>query len=129
MKKTLVLLTFLLSNQFYFGQCDDPIAKLLKGVWVRDTNPKDTIKFGMIKHLDQNFELILADKKRPQGGPSGLYEYRALNGAMLIHWIPSSSFIPQTISFFIDKNPETITLGNFYRGKTDEQTFKFHKIK
>jgi len=128
MKKTLILI-FLLSNQLYFGQCDDPIVKILRGVWVKDTQPADTIKFAMTLALDQSFELILADVPRPQGGPAGLYEFRALNGAMLIHWIPAGSFIPQTIPFFIDKDKQHITLGNFYSPKTAGQTFKFHKIK
>ena len=125
MKKILVFI-FLISNQLYFGQCEDPIAKMLEGVWVKDTSPKDTIKFGM-KNQYQNFELILADQKN-QYGPAGPYEYRALDGAMLIHWTFAGSFIPQTISFFRGRDGG-ITIGNFYRTKTDEKTFKFHKIK
>ena len=128
MKRTLILI-FLLSNQLYFRQCDDPIVKMLRGVWVKDTQPTGTIKFAMRLGHDQGFELIFADVPKLQAGPFGLYEFRAFERAMLIHWTLSANFIAQTISFFIDEEKQHITLENFYRTKTPGQTFKFHKIK
>ena len=127
--KKIYFLLFLLSNQLCFGQCDDPVVEMLRGVWVKDTRPGDTIKFAMTKGLDYRFELILADRPRPQAAPAGPYDFRALGTTMLVHWLLSSSSIAQTIPFFFDKDKQVITLGNFYRPKTEGQTFKFRKVK
>lgn len=127
-RKTLLLLLLAVSHN-YVAQCDDPVAEFLKGVWVKDSQPADTIRFGMSPVSPYNFELVMAGVNRPQPGPAGLYEYRALQGAMLIHWIPAGSFIPRTISFFVDKDREHITLGNFYRPGNPVKTFQFRRLK
>src|SRR4051812_10354288 len=91
--KTTLILVFLLASQIYFAQCDDPIVKSLTGLWVRDSQPTDTLRFGTLA-FDQ-FQLILADAGAPQRGPAGLYDFRVLGGAMLVHWLLAGSSIPQ----------------------------------
>jgi len=126
MKKTLLLL-LIFCSQLNFAQCDDDLLiKMLRGVWVKDTYPSDTIEFSMKLGPEMRFELIMADLRRPQ---SGTYNYRVLGTTMIVQWLLSSNSFAQTIPFFIDRDKQHITLGNFYRSKTDGQTFKFHKIK
>lgn len=126
MKKLLILI-LLLCNQVHFGQCNDPVVKMLRGVWVKETSPTDTIKFAMSIESDYRFELILANK--PQGGLFGTYEFRILGTTMLVRSFLSSNSGAEAIPFYFGQNGQVLTIGNFYGSGTTEKTLTFRKIK
>jgi hypothetical protein len=127
--KKIILILLTLFSQQWLAQCDDPVVKKLQGVWVRDAHPNDTIKFGMRLGREESFELILADKPRPQSGPAGLYDFRTLGSTMLIHWLPSGSSHSEAITFYYSSDFKSISLENFYRRPSKDKLYTFKKLK
>jgi hypothetical protein len=125
------ILLFLSATTGTFAQTksDTEVNKTLKGIWVKTTKSPDTLKFSMIKDLDNYFELILFNGPKPPKRPGGLYEYRTLKMVMMIHWVPSSnSFDCPTVKYYFDKDGQ-LCIDNFYSADNEDKILTFKKIK
>jgi hypothetical protein len=126
MRQLFILFLIFITADTFAQTNGDIEVKTLRGTWVKTTNAPDTLKFSLLKHLDNCFELKLAT--RPATKREGLFEFRTLMMVMMIHWMPSSNaFDCPTVKYFFDKSGQ-LFIDNFYSADNEDKVLIFKKI-